>query len=142
MSITNFQLSLNGAIYVDANSGVTQNNLPDRIPDDLAIRNSLYNLFNCPIGARGKIFQPEYGSEWYQFLQEPIDAITAAKMRIGMIQSIARWEPRIVLDYSKTSIVADSTLPGYYVNINGVDTITKKAVNASFTEIIGNSNGS
>jgi phage baseplate assembly protein W len=134
MAITNFQLALNGATWVDANSQFLQNNLPDRIPDELAIQNSLYNLFNCPIGARGKIFQPEYGSEWYAFLQEPIDDITAASMQIGMIQTLKRWEPRIILDYSRTSITANLDIPGYEVVIAGFDSLTKSSILISFLE--------
>ncbi len=137
MAITPYQLSLQGATWVDVNTNFTVNNLPDRLPDHLAISlSSLFNLFNCPIGARGKIFQPEYGSEWYYFLQEPIDGITAAKMRIAMIQAIARWEPRIALDYSRTKILADPTLPGYQVIIAGIDTLTKAPITAQFTETL------
>ena len=132
---TAYQLSLTGATWVDTNSQFTINNLPDRLPDQLSISlSSLYNLFNCPIGARGKIFQPEYGSEWYFFLQEPIDEITAAKMRIAMIQAIARWEPRIVLDYSQTSITPDENAAAYYVRIVGYDSITKTPIDITFTE--------
>src|SRR6478736_6895204 len=98
MNPTPYQLSLNGASWIDVNTLVTLNNLPDRLPDELSIVHaSLVNLFSCSIGERGKIFQPEYGSEWREFLQEPIDEVTAAKMRIAMIQAIARWEPRLEL---------------------------------------------
>lgn len=134
MAITNFQLSLNGATWIDANSQFTKNVLPDRVPDDLAISNALYNLFNCPIGARGKIGQPEYGSEWYLFLQEPIDQVTATAMNMSMIQSIKRWEPRIQLDYANTYITPDLTLPGYHVRIAGQDSLTKSPINISFIE--------
>jgi phage baseplate assembly protein W len=135
---TAFELSLRGATWVDVNSLVTQDNLPDRIPDSLSIaHSSLFNLFNCNIGERGKIFQPEYGSEWRQFLQEPIDLYTAAKMRICMIQAIARWEPRIQLNYSKCSITPNVLIPGYIVVINGVDTLTKNPINIQFAETAG-----
>jgi len=132
---TQYQLSLAGATYIDVNTLVTLDSLPDRLPDQLSITNaSLINLFRCPIGSRGKIFQPEYGSEWYQFLQEPINDMTAAKMRIAMIQAIARWEPRIVLDYSNTFVQADQTLPGYQVRIAAYDALTKQPINFAFTE--------
>ena len=137
-SPTPFELSLSGASWIDVNTLVTQNNLPDRLPDSLAIvHSSLFNLFNCSIGERGKTFQPEYGSEWRQFLQEPIDAITAAKMRIAMIQAIARWEPRIQLDYAKSSITPNTLIPGYEVRIYGIDTLTKEPLDIRFTEQAG-----
>lgn len=139
MTVTNFQLSLSGAQWIDVNTQVTVNNLPDRVPNHLAITiASLFNLFNCPIGARGKIFQPEYGSEWYYFLQQPIDEQTAKEMRIAMIQAIARWEPRITLDYANTYIQVRYDLPGYFVKISGIDTLSKDPISVQFTEILGN----
>lgn len=135
---TPYQLSLSGASWVDVNTLVTQNNLPDRLPDSLSITgSSLINLFNCSIGERGKIFQPEYGSEWLQFLQEPIDQITAAKMRIAMIQAVQRWEPRIQLDVGRSSIVPDYNIPGYIVRIVGTDTLTKAPLDIRFNQEAG-----
>lgn len=135
---TNFELSLAGATWIDVNTRVTQDALPDRLPDSLSIvHSSLFNLFNCNIGERGKIFQPEYGSEWKLFLQEPIDLITAAKMRIAMIQAISRWEPRIRLDYAKCSIVPNTLIPGYEVRIVGIDTLTKNSLDIQFQETAG-----
>ena len=135
---TSFELSLRGATWVDVNSRVTQDTLPDRLPDSLSIaHSSLFNLFNCNIGERGKIFQPEYGSEWRLFLQEPIDEITAAKMRIAMIQAIARWEPRIRLDYARCAIVPNLAIPGYEVRIYGTDTLTKNPLDIRFQESAG-----
>lgn len=138
MTPTDFELSLRGATWIDVNSRVTQDVLPDRLPDSLSIaHSSLFNLFNCSIGERGKIFQPEYGSEWRLFLQEPIDELTAAKMRIAMIQAIARWEPRIQLDYARCQIVPNLAIPGYEVRIYGTDTLTKNPLDIRFQESAG-----
>lgn len=135
MALTQYQLSLAGAQWVDTNTRFTQDNLPDRVPDSISIiYSSIFNLFNCPVGGRGKIFQPEYGSEWYYFLQEPIDDQTASLMRIAMIQAIARWEPRLIISQGRSTITADNTLPGYHVVINGFDSLTKLPINITFTE--------
>lgn len=137
MKPTSYSLSLQNASWIDVNSRITQDNLPDRIPDQLSITNSsLYNLLNCPIGARGKIFQPEYGSDWLKWLQEPIDDITAAKMKITMIQAVARWEPRIILDYQQSFVRPDFNVPGYQVRIAGQDNLTKAAISVSFTQTV------
>lgn len=115
---TNYQLSLANAIWVDVNTQFTQNNQPDRLPDAQAVISSgLYNLFNCQPGQRGRTFQPEYGSRWLQFIHEPICDATAAKMEIFMVEAIKRWEPRITLDMSNTSIDPDTSIPGYVVKI-------------------------
>lgn len=132
MQITNFQLELNGATWVDVNSQFTLNGLPDRLPDSQAISNSIFNILNCPIGARGRIFQPEYGSLWYQFLQEPIDNITAVSMNMAMIQALVRWEPRIQVNTSNSFIQPDLTLPGYNVRIAYTVLLTSSAQAMSF----------
>jgi|SRR6185503_2714803 len=131
-TITNWQTDLTDAVWIDANSQFTVNNLPDRIPDGLAISNSLYNILNCAIGARGRIFQPEYGSLWYQFLQEPVDQITANKMNISTIQALQRWEPRITVDNSNSFVRANYSLPGYDVRIAFWVNLTSKKAQVNF----------
>jgi phage baseplate assembly protein W len=115
--LTNYQISLSNATWIDVNSLFSLNAAPDRVPNVLAVQNSIYNICNCAIGARSRIFQPLYGSLWYQFLQEPIDQATANKMHVAMIQALQRWEPRITLDNSNSYISPDMTLPGYQVRI-------------------------
>src|ERR1700688_4822363 len=118
-AISNFSIQLSGATWIDVNSLFTQNTLPDRLPDQMALMyGSLFNLFNCSIGERSRIFQPEYGMLWREFLQEPIDQITANKMQMGMLQALARWEPRINVSLGSSYIIPDMTLPGYQVGIS------------------------
>lgn len=118
MTLTNYQTSLANAIWVDVNTQYTQNNLPDRVPDaQSVIASSLFNLFNCTPGERGRTFQPEYGSRWLQFIHEPITDATAAKMEMFMIEAIRKWEPRITLDRGSTDVTPDTSLPGYVVRI-------------------------
>jgi phage baseplate assembly protein W len=38
-------------------------------------------------------------------------------MRIAMIQALARWEPRITIDFTNSYITPDTSLPGYRVRI-------------------------
>lgn len=110
--------NLSNATWIDVNTFVTKSTLPDRVSDVTSIyASSLVNLFNCPIGSRGPIFEPEYGSIFYELLQEPIDQATAQAIRIGMIQAIGRWEPRITLDLSDTWVIPDYNIPGYKVRI-------------------------
>ena len=116
-TITSYQISLDGATWIDVNSNFTINTLPDRLPDVLAVQNSLYNLLNCVIGGRSRIFQPEYGTMLYQFLQEPLDQSTANQIQVAFLQAISRWEPRIKVDFTNSYVNADNTLPGYNVRI-------------------------
>lgn len=114
---TPYQLELANAVWVDVNSQFTIDSNPDRLPDVLAIANSIYNLLNSPLGSRSRIFQPEYGASLYQFLQEPLDQSTANKIRIGFIQALARWEPRITLDLANSYVRPNYNMYGYDVRI-------------------------
>lgn len=124
---------LNQAEWIDTSTLVGITVLPDRLPDVPSIEySSLVNLLNCPIGARGPIFEPTYGTLLYQFLQEPIDDITATAIRINLIQAIDRWEPRIDLIHSLTKVVKDFNIPGYKIVIGYVVKLTGKTSTASF----------
>jgi phage baseplate assembly protein W len=118
MALTNYQLSLDGAQWVDVNPQYGQNNLPDRLSDGYAISDcSLFGLLNCMPGQRSRTFQPEYGSIWLQFIHEQPGPTTALKMETFMISAIEKWEPRITLDKTNTRIVYAPDLPGYVVRI-------------------------
>lgn len=111
--------NLENALWVDVNSRTGQNNLPDVLGDSAAItHSSLFNLFNCAPGQRGRIFQPEYGSLWLSFIHEPINDVTAAKMQMFMFESIRRWEPRIDLNVDQSFITANTNIPGYEVRLS------------------------
>jgi phage baseplate assembly protein W len=113
-----FQLSLRNASVIDVNPNYTIDNLPDRLADDLAVLNcQIHNLLNCAPGQRGRIFDPQFGSLWLHFIQEPINDVTAKKMKIFMVQSLEKYVPSISIDYGNTQIVADLTIPGYLVRL-------------------------
>ena len=131
--LTPYQTSVNGAYWIDVNTLVSLNAMPDRLPDEQGITySSLFNLFNCHIGGRGRIFEPTYGSILYQILQEPVDELSTQTIQIGLIQAIGRWEPRIVLDYSNTYVLADYKLPGYRVRISYTFNLSKQRITQDF----------
>lgn len=127
-----FILQKQGATWIDVNSRYSQNKNPLLVTNVRAINNSLFNLFQCPIGSRGRIMQPTYGTFIYQLLQEPIDQITAQKIRASLIQSIERWEPRIQLDYAHTFILPDMARVGYKVQVKYNYIATGEPVVADF----------
>ncbi len=132
-AVSNYQTSLDNATWIDVNALFTINGLPDRLPDELAVQNSLYSIFNCPIGARSRIFQPEYGALWIQFLQEPLDQTTADKMQIALIQAVARWEPRITIDFTNSFVTPDTSIQGYQVRISYALNISGKKSSVQFS---------
>jgi phage baseplate assembly protein W len=108
---------ITNVVWLDVNSGLSQNGRPDLLPNIRALMNSLFNLFQCPIGARGPIFEPEYGSILYSMLQEPLDLISANKIKAGVIQAIQRWEPRIEVDIMNTFVVPDYNFNAFRVRL-------------------------
>jgi phage baseplate assembly protein W len=106
------------ADYIDVNPDPTGNTYGDLLYGENAVLiGSLYNLFKCPRGDRGRIFRPDYGASLYGLLQEPIDDSTSAFIRMGLLDAVARWEPRIELLNSYTSVTPDYSLPGYIITI-------------------------
>lgn len=104
-------------VWLDINTRLGEGFNQDLLPNVLAINNSIYNLFRCPIGARGPIFQPEYGTSLIRLLHEPLDYITAHKIRMVSIQAIQRWEPRVDVDVARSTVQPDFNLPGFNVSI-------------------------
>ncbi len=111
------QTQIEDVVWLDVNSRLSKNGRPDLLPNVQAINNSLYNLFTSPVGSRGPIFQPEYGTSIYSILHEPLDLITSNKLRMVLIQSIQRWEPRIELDLNRTSVIPDYRRSAFVVQV-------------------------
>lgn len=118
--LTHYELDLNYAAWIDINPTYGNSNLPMRLPNEQSVMYcSLYALLNCPIGDRGGIFEPTYGSDLFWYLQEPICEDTANSIKISIITTFAKWEPRIQLDPGRTTVTANMNLPGYDVHIEG-----------------------
>lgn len=119
-NLTHHQIDLNNATWIDVNTCFGQNNLPERLPDEQSVLYcSLYNLLNCPVGDRGGLFEPEYGSDLYYFLQEPCTTTTAQSIRTSILATLGKWEPRIRLDPTNTTVTPMPSEDGYYVRISG-----------------------
>ena len=127
-----FSSSSTGATWLDVNTNYGLNPSALLLPDIQAINNSLMNLFSCPIGSRGRTFQPTYGTYLYQALQEPLDDLTTNKVRASLIQSIEYWEPRIQLDYGNTEVIAVPSLPGYLIRLAYYYRVTSQYVTTTF----------
>lgn len=118
--------------YIDVNPN-PDNTYGDLVYDDAAIIvASLSNLFRCWPGNRGRIFQPAYFSRLYDILQEPVDQITADTLRLSIIQSIDKWEPRVRVISGRTGVVPDYTLPGYHIVVAFRILATSKSTEANF----------
>ncbi len=113
------------ATYVDVNP-VVQLGTPDLVYDSDAILSAIRNLLMCPIGARGRIFNPNFGSLLYKLLQEPFDEVTANNIDQATRQAIRTWEPRVEIVNCQT--IPDESMPGYQIHLTLEILATKKVV--------------
>ena len=67
-----------------------------------SIYQSIGNILSTRKGTR--LFLPEFGSNIEDLLFEPMDDITASKLYDFVIEAIERWEPRVQLDYGRSSV--------------------------------------
>ena len=51
-----------------------------------------------------RVMLPLFGSKIMQFIHEPLDNITCSLIRHELIDAIAMWEPRVVLDKKNTIV--------------------------------------
>jgi phage baseplate assembly protein W len=130
--LMDFPLQRKNAVWTDVNTDYGNDGKPVLLVDVLDINNSIRNLFRCPIGDRGRIFRPDFGTYIYQLLQEPQDAETAGKIRASLIQSLEKWEPRVTLDHSNTGVWAAKQIAGYYVKVAYQYRLTKDYFSTNF----------
>jgi phage baseplate assembly protein W len=41
------------------------------------------------------VHRPDFGSELYKFIDQPLTALTAGKIKAYIVEEIERWEPRV-----------------------------------------------
>lgn len=125
--------SLQGATYIDVNSLITSSSLPSLLADFDSVKwSSFYNLFRCPTGARGRIFNARYGSRLLWLLQEPLDDTTATEIYHELDDAIKTWEPRVKVNMPQSSVRVDFGIPGYRCVLSLTDQITGQVSNLSF----------
>lgn len=89
------------AIYTDLNS-YTAKKKP-LLKDIESVYQALNNLLSTSIGER--IFLPEYGTALDSILFELIDKITSMEIYRFIIDAIARWEPRVRINYGQSKVI-------------------------------------
>lgn len=125
--------SLQGAMYIDVNSLITSSPLPGLLADLDSVKwSSFFNLFRCPVGARGRIFNARYGSRLLWLLQEPMDDTTATEIYHELDDAIKTWEPRVKVNLNQSSVTIDYGIPGYRCKLSLTDVITGQVSDVSF----------
>lgn len=90
-----------------------------------SIYQSITNILATPKNTR--LFLPEFGSTIENLLFEPMTEETAASLYDTIIIAIQQWEPRVTIDYARSSVTPDYDNYTYHVfltfKVNGLSDI-------------------
>lgn len=103
------------ARYSDLNPqyGIDSNQLI--VADHAAVQQSLSTIFKYT--PKSRFMRPNYGSYFWPLLYRNIDTETAFDILQEMQRMISEREPRIRMDLSRTSIVADREEKQYLITL-------------------------
>lgn len=100
--------------------------------DEAAIRNSLTNIFNTIPGQ--KLLQPEFGLDLRRYLFSPLSEDIAQNIGDTILQGLARWEPRVIVN--QVHVHTDFDQNQYIISLY----ITIPTLNTSNTQYTGELN--
>jgi phage baseplate assembly protein W len=106
------------AYSIDVNQSPFDGQYGDVVFDEASVRQSLGNLILGYVGCKSRIFNQTFGSQTYNFLQEPLDHVTAAKIKQSLLQAISKWEDRVRVTASDVSVMTDRRNARYRITIN------------------------
>jgi phage baseplate assembly protein W len=89
-------------IYSDLNS--ISPTIAPKLVGLQSIYQSLHNIFSTKLGER--LFLPEFGFDLEDELFEIIDDLSSLSVFNKVVNTITRWESRVVIDTSNTQIVS------------------------------------
>ena len=90
------------ALYSDINPNYGRSKLPELVTDLDAVNASIENIILTNPGER--VMRPEFGSYVARYVHEPINDFTAGNLRAVIISAIERWEPRVRMIDSFSSV--------------------------------------
>jgi phage baseplate assembly protein W len=68
------------------------------------------------------VHRPEFGSELYRFIDQPLTALTAGKIKAHIVEEIERWEPRVKVKEVKLDRRLDRTKIELLLAIEDIET--------------------
>ena len=68
------------------------------------------------------VHRPDFGSELYKFIDQPLTALTAGKIKAYIVDEIERWEPRVKVKEVKLDRRLDRTKIELLLAIKDIET--------------------
>ena len=106
-------LPVNSTKFSDANINITGTSPAEKVFDDDSVNASILTILSTPVGSR--VFNRTFGSNIDAFRFEPMDSVTADRIKYEIINRIGAWETRIALQ--RTDVVPDYANNQYYVEM-------------------------
>lgn len=100
-------------IYSDLNADTAQNY--PLVFDVPSVKQSIASILSTIIGER--VFNPTFGSGVQDMVFELIDDISANSILNQIYDSVTRWDPRVQIDFGRSTVIPDIDNYGYKVTI-------------------------
>lgn len=105
----------NQAIIQELNTNYDYNSNPLIISNIAAINNEIYNILSTRPGERP--FEPTFGCFLADLIFEPLVPMTAFRIRNEIFGALLKWEPRITVIQSQTSVTILTNVRGWAINV-------------------------
>lgn len=102
-------------IYSDVNLALGAASSYELLTNEDAVMRAILNILETRRGTRP--FRRTFGSSLMELLFDPLDDITARRIRTKLLRDIAENEPRVRLE--NIEVIPDHERDAYYVNIVG-----------------------
>jgi phage baseplate assembly protein W len=68
-----------------------------------ALNENIDNILECPVGSF--MFNRAFGSRIKSILFEPMNDLTAYRLKISIIEAIEKWEPRVLVLVQQSAVI-------------------------------------
>lgn len=118
-------------IYSDVSIDAGTNNNAELVINENSINQNILMISQTPIGS--KWWRPHIGSNLHQYLFEPVDDVTADKIRRSLSYALQNnLENRVV--FTKVEVLPDRQNQNFYVNVEYyVSRLEGRTVSFEFT---------
>ena len=118
--------------YRDVNPNYGQSKYGELVTDVLAINASIENILGTELETR--VMLPEFGSSLRHLLFEPMNRETAFQIYTETIIAVQRWEPRVNIIQSESTVL-DYPDENYY-EVNLVYEIIRNGLEGIFNRLL------
>lgn len=84
---------------------------------DTALKYSISHLLTSYVGGRSRTFNSEWGSDILALLAEPLDSLSAQKIKLAIVSAIDKYEPRVSVRPSGVTVTPNPYTSSYTVVI-------------------------